>query len=117
MEFRFESQGRQHRIELADGEHLLGRSAEAALQIPVPQVSSRHAQLRIQGARLFIRDLGSTNGTTCAGRSLDPGEGEAALVDGSSFGVAGVPVHWTEHSDPPEDLTMIEGGDAFAPLS
>ncbi len=117
MEFRFESQGRQHLIELADGEHLLGRSPEAALQIPVPQVSSRHAQLRIQGARLFIRDLGSTNGTTCAGRTLDPGEGEVELVDGGSFDVAGVPVHWTEQSDPPDNLTMIEGGDAFTQLS
>jgi len=48
---------------LADGEHLIGRDPECAVWLDVPGVSRRHARLRIDGQRVTIEDLGSTNGT------------------------------------------------------
>jgi phosphoserine phosphatase RsbU/P len=117
VEFRFESQGRQYRVELADGEHLLGRAPGLALQVPVPQVSSRHAQLRVDGGRLFIRDLGSTNGTSIAGRPLSSADGEVELLSGRPFDVAGVAINWTTGVATPDPPTMLGDSEALTHLS
>ncbi|MFV0444294.1 MAG: EAL domain-containing protein [Planctomycetaceae bacterium] len=41
----------------------IGRRTGLHLAIPSPRVSGRHAELLIVGGHLFLRDLGSTNGT------------------------------------------------------
>ncbi len=41
----------------------VGRRPDQALTIPSPTISSRHAELILDEDRLFVRDLGSTNGT------------------------------------------------------
>jgi DNA-binding winged helix-turn-helix (wHTH) protein len=48
---------------LGDGEHLIGRDPECAVWLDVPGVSRRHARLRVDGQRVTIEDLASTNGT------------------------------------------------------
>ncbi|MBI3183628.1 MAG: sigma 54-interacting transcriptional regulator [Myxococcales bacterium] len=53
------------------GEVLIGRAPECAVQIDEPSISRRHALLAV-GERLELRDLGSSNGTTVRGRSLEP---------------------------------------------
>lgn len=63
-------QGERHRFSLADGEHTVGRSSENAVCLPVTMVSKKHALLRVEGARLWVRDLGSTNGTEVNGRPI-----------------------------------------------
>lgn len=42
---------------------VIGRSPDAALQIPQESVSRRHCEVFASEGRVFIRDLGSTNGT------------------------------------------------------
>lgn len=42
---------------------LVGRQADAALSIPSPTVSRKHAELTFCDGALYLRDLGSTNGT------------------------------------------------------
>lgn len=79
----------------------VGRLPDNALQIPEPSVSSHHAEIQLRGSDLFVRDLGSTNGTFINGEKisegtvkpgqilrlgmvdmrLETGEGQAATVD------------------------------------
>jgi sigma-B regulation protein RsbU (phosphoserine phosphatase) len=69
-------QGERHCFSLADGEHTVGRSSENAVHLPVTMVSKKHAALRVQGKQLWVRDLGSTNGTEVNGQPLDKEEVE-----------------------------------------
>ena len=58
---------------------VLGRSREADVVLDDPNVSRRHAEMRRDGERWSIADLGSTNGVKVNGRrveraELDPGD-------------------------------------------
>jgi EAL domain-containing protein (putative c-di-GMP-specific phosphodiesterase class I) len=57
----------------------VGRHGHAALSIPCGTVSGVHAELRIEDGELFVKDLGSTNGTFVNGARLD---GECILRSG-----------------------------------
>jgi hypothetical protein len=63
-------EGENHRFALEDGEHSVGRSRENAVQIAMARVSKRHAAVRIEGDRVFVRDLGSRNGTELNGKPI-----------------------------------------------
>ena len=54
-----------------DGGAVLGRSREADIVLEDPNVSRRHAELRREGERWAIADLGSTNGVKVNGRRVD----------------------------------------------
>lgn len=58
---------------------LVGRHSKAALTIPSPTVSNIHAELRIENGALFVKDLGSTNGTFINGERI---EGEFNVASG-----------------------------------
>lgn len=61
----------------------LGR--EAQLRIPKDRfISRRHVSIEVQGVRLFLEDLGSTNGTFIDEERL---EGKAELRNGQVFRV------------------------------
>ncbi len=51
------------RFDLGPGLHLIGRSADASVQINMPGVSRRHAELDVAGDVVMLRDLGSANRT------------------------------------------------------
>ena len=42
---------------------VLGRGDQAEIRLEDPYASSRHARLSVQGGRVILEDLGSTNGT------------------------------------------------------
>ncbi len=70
-----------------DREVTLGRSRDCDCVLAEPSVSRRHAELRRDGARWLLRDLGSRNGTRVNGvRLLD--EAEVRAGDRVSFGDA-----------------------------
>lgn len=50
---------------------ILGRSREATLPLPHPLVSRQHCELLPKGESLFVRDLGSTNGTFVGSERVD----------------------------------------------
>ena len=50
---------------------VLGRSREATLPLPHPLVSRRHCELIEKDDLLFVRDLGSTNGTFVGSERVD----------------------------------------------
>jgi len=68
--------GETHSFSLDDGEHRVGRSSQNPVHLPSPRVSKEHAVLRVAGDRMWVRDLGSTNGTEVNGRRIGPDEVE-----------------------------------------
>ncbi len=66
-------------IGLSRGRHLIGRDCAADLELADPEVSRRHAELRVGVGGISVRDLDSTNGTwlngtpvTAAGCPVEP---------------------------------------------
>lgn len=49
----------------------VGRRPETALTLPRATVSGQHAEFYVDGERLLLRDLGSTNGTFINGERID----------------------------------------------
>jgi hypothetical protein len=54
--------------ELDDGKAVIGRSKDCDIQLPDPNVSRRHAEVRQEGAAYWAIDLDSTNGMEVNGR-------------------------------------------------
>jgi hypothetical protein len=53
-----------------DTESIVGRDAGATVAIDDPRVSARHAELSFRHDQWWLRDLGSSNGTTLNGQSV-----------------------------------------------
>jgi hypothetical protein len=65
--------------ELTNAVSLIGRSRRCDVVLTDPNVSRQHAELRLTGAQVVLRDLGSTNGTRVNRRAvtqvvLQPGD-------------------------------------------
>ena len=58
------------RHEITKRRIVIGRSRDCDIQLPDPNVSRRHAELRQEGAAYWVVDLDSTNGTEVNGRRL-----------------------------------------------
>jgi len=67
---------------------VLGRSKDADVQIPDPNVSRRHAELRREGTTWWLVDLDSTNGIESRGKRVK----RLKLEDGSRFTVGSTEV-------------------------
>jgi DNA-binding winged helix-turn-helix (wHTH) protein len=65
---------------LAEGEHVLGRSEDAAIRVDDPGISRHHARITIGAQSATLEDLGSKNGTVLNGAAID---GPTELVDGA----------------------------------
>lgn len=59
------------RIAINHDAFTIGRRAGLHLAVPSPKVSGRHAEILLVGGHLFLRDLGSTNGTFVNHQRLD----------------------------------------------
>jgi sigma-54 dependent transcriptional regulator, acetoin dehydrogenase operon transcriptional activator AcoR len=55
---------------LLPGAAVIGRDETADLTLPVSAVSRRHAEIRREGSRFFVKDLGSRNGTLVNGHPV-----------------------------------------------
>jgi hypothetical protein len=67
---------------------VLGRSKECDVQLAVPNVSRRHAELRQEGAAYWIVDLDSTNGIEVNGKRVK----RAKLEDGDTITIGSTDV-------------------------
>ena len=54
---------KRRRLELADGENLVGRDPRSTACFDSPSVSRRHARITLTGTDAVLEDLGSKNGT------------------------------------------------------
>ncbi|MGZ6793784.1 MAG: FhaA domain-containing protein, partial [Mycobacteriales bacterium] len=65
------------------GTTVIGRGADADLQLTDTGVSRRHAEVRVADGQVELHDLGSTNGTRVNGQPV----GSATLADGDRITV------------------------------
>lgn len=59
---------------------VIGRKPECEIRIPVPDVSREHCELRVEGDRLMVKDLGSSNGTYVDGQRVQEAQLNAGAV-------------------------------------
>src|SRR5258707_12376331 len=59
--------GTATRVNLPDGETLIGRGANCQIHMNVANVSRQHARLRVEGSRCALSDAGSSFGTQVNG--------------------------------------------------
>ena len=60
---------------------IIGRGQKAQVRLLDDGISREHAQLVVEGSKIFLQDLGSTNGTFCNGLKVDRRE----LADGDKI--------------------------------
>jgi two-component system cell cycle response regulator len=60
---------------------IIGRGQKAQVRLLDDGISREHAQLVVEGSKIFLEDLGSTNGTFCNGLKVDRRE----LCDGDKI--------------------------------
>ena len=84
---------------------VIGRRPNVSLTLARPTISGLHAEFFETEAGLFIRDLGSTNGTFVDGRRL---EGEMKLEPGCLIQFADRPFHLTFEVALPTDNTACK---------
>ncbi|MGI1678287.1 MAG: FHA domain-containing protein [Cellvibrionaceae bacterium] len=71
---------------------VIGRSNECDITLAAAHLSRRHVELRLQDGVLFVKDLGSANGTYLNGTRITEGRvmrGDELRFDTLSFGVIG----------------------------
>lgn len=71
---------------------VIGRSAECDISLAAAHLSRRHAQLQIIDGVLFVKDLGSANGTFLNGKQVMEARvkrGDELRFDALTFGVMG----------------------------
>jgi predicted component of type VI protein secretion system len=88
MSFRLRHQ--QHHFELAEGEFLIGRSAECQLALDDALVSRRHALLTVTANAVVVKDLGSRNGVVVNGTKIDSSR---VLLDGDKLTIGSQEMH------------------------
>ncbi len=70
------------------GRLTLGRASDCQLVFSDDTVSRRHAELRLEDGRWYLRDVGSSNGTWVNGRRVHDAEvvaGDEIRLGGASF--------------------------------
>jgi DNA-binding winged helix-turn-helix (wHTH) protein len=75
------------RATLDEGEHILGRDADAAVVLDSPSVSRRHARIVVTASQATLEDLGSKNGTLLNDRRVGKAQ---PLSDGDKLRVGSV---------------------------
>ncbi len=70
---RFKLTSDDNEFPLAVGENVIGRGPDATVRIDDPEVSRRHATIKVEGDVAILHDLGSKNGTFLRGeRVVEP---------------------------------------------
>ena len=93
---------------------LVGRSAEARLQIQKDSVSRRHCEFFLAAEQVFVRDLGSTNGTLVNEEEITA-QAATVVPPGSVVNVGGVAFQ-VLYDSPAEDRPAAPAGDDTVPL-
>jgi len=89
---------------------VVGRSAEAKLRIPKDSVSRRHCEFFLEDEVVFVRDLGSTNGTFVNHEEIADGRA-TAVPPGAVVNAGGVSFRVQYESSAADRLVAPEGDD------
>ncbi len=88
---------------LSEGEHVLGRS-EGDIVVSNPYLSRSHMKLAVRERKLFVTDLGSTNGTFVDGERLEPNtEHEVSADTELKAGELLIELRWLEAPEVSEE--------------
>jgi DNA-binding winged helix-turn-helix (wHTH) protein len=98
--------GRDRNFVLAEGDNIIGRDPSCSVYIDDPDVSRRHALIRVDSMRksALLEDLESTNGTLL-GRS--PVKAHMPLANGDVIHVGGVELKFRNETDQPQETRRI----------
>src|SRR5262245_59058057 len=91
-------------IALTPGEHILGRSNDAAVFVDDVNVSRQHARITVGDDGATLEDLGSKNGTTLNGDVI---EGPTRLTDGAVIVLGATVLKFRVFDAPPSTETLI----------
>ena len=70
---RFKLTSDDDEFPLAEGDNVIGRGPDADVRVDDPEVSRRHATIKVEGDVAILQDLGSKNGTFLRGeRVVEP---------------------------------------------
>jgi EAL domain-containing protein (putative c-di-GMP-specific phosphodiesterase class I) len=110
QEFKETGKG-ERSFDVPQGITSIGRTTASSFSVPVASISKNHAELEQIGDRLFLRDLGSTNGTYVNGRSI---EGTIEIVSGDLIQFAAAAFRATctvnkANTDFAPSMTITEG--------
>lgn len=83
----FKENGQRVEFPLHNETVAIGRGLDCDLQIPLPSVSRRHCELRLEGDTVLLKDTGSSNGTY---HNTDRVTGEIAVSAGDHIRVGPV---------------------------
>jgi pSer/pThr/pTyr-binding forkhead associated (FHA) protein len=75
-----------------DNKVVIGRDPECDIALPLEYLSRKHLELEVRGGHLFIKDLGSSNGTFLNGQKITESEikpGDKIKLDVLTFEVSG----------------------------
>jgi pSer/pThr/pTyr-binding forkhead associated (FHA) protein len=89
---------------------VVGRGTQCDLSIDCDLLSREHAEITIEQDHLYIRDLGSANGTYLNGNPIEEGNafpGDELRFDQRAFMVVGPTPTTTRLTDPREDITLL----------
>lgn len=81
----YQENGNKLFIKIDKSPFIIGRSENCDISLIKDTVSRTHAEVTIDNERLFIKDLGSTNGTLING---EPIKGKRELVDGDTVNIS-----------------------------
>lgn len=98
------SNGRSQELSLHRESYTVGRDAGCQLRLPLASVSRRHAEFRVDGDVLTVRDLGSSNGTFVNRQAVS---GDHALSAGDLVAIGPV-VLVVRMSGSPERVDVAE---------
>lgn len=101
--------GQQHRVSLAETPLVFGRSSNADVTIAATHLSRRHMQVEAEGPRVFITDLGSSNGTRLRGETI-PSMQRMLWQPGDTVSISGITFTLIAPDTLPED--SVEGDTA-----
>jgi len=100
------------RLQLTNGENIVGRAAEAQVCIDHSTVSRRHARIVVAGAEARVEDLDSKNGTSVDGSKL---AASLALRDGDRVTFGQVLFTYRRVDSSPETVTQLGRIETAAP--
>jgi len=86
-------------------EMIIGRAREAAVSLDDFRVSRRHARLCREGARYFLEDLGSSNGTFVNKKRLD---GKVSLRHNDLIAVGNHRLRFQDENAPEGEMTIMQ---------
>ena len=84
-------------LEIPFGTTRLGRIPDNPLCLPDASISSRHCELTEADGKLYLQDLGSTNGTHVKGKPIE----QATVAPGETFFIGAVEVRYEEEVPTP----------------